>query len=287
MYLQAGGARETADIHLGRAQPAPRVTVETPARFRARPLSRLVHPTSEPFRYICRIHVRTTEGGNSFGSGVLISRYHVLTCAHVLYPRQNPHPIEVTVLPGQNGPDDRRPRIRANGWAVSPGWRWNNCMTAGEDLGIIRLARSAGPDFWPIDSFEPSLLRRVGAYLAGYPSLREDLTASRMYRSQGHILGRLRIDSCTEPTSQRPGTANGRHFPDIRDTTSLLVHGLDTRPSMSGGPMWIFQDGRRVLVALHAGDVAGGALKKAILLNPAVRRRIGDWMRRALPPLQR
>jgi V8-like Glu-specific endopeptidase len=287
MYLQIAGARETADVHLGRDEPAPRVTVETPARFTARLLSRVVWTTQEPFRYICRIHVRTTEGGNSFGSGVLISRYHVLTCAHVLYPRENPHPIEVTVLPGQNGPNDQRPRIRANGWAVSPGWRWNNCMTAGEDFGIIRLARPSDTGFWPIESLEPSRLRGAGVYLAGYPSRREDIKATWMYRSQGHIIGRLRIDSCTEPTSQRPGTANGRHFPDISDTTRLLAHSLDTGPSMSGGPMWIFQAGRRVLVALHAGDIAGGRLKKAILLNPAVRRRIGYWMSRALPPLPR
>jgi len=158
-------------------------------------------------------------------------------------------------------------------------------MTADEDFGIIRLARPSGTGFWPIDSLEPSFLRGAAVYLAGYPSRREDIRATWMYRSQGHIVGRLRIDSCTEPTSQRPGTANGRQFPDISDTTRLLAHGLDTRPSMSGGPMWRFQGGRRVLVALHAGDVDEGRLKKAILLNTAVRRRIEEWMRR-LPPLQ-
>jgi hypothetical protein len=287
MYLEADGAREATNVHLGVAQPAPRVTVETPAPFKARPLARVPQIMEEPFRSVCHIHVRTTKNGNSLGTGVLITRYHVLTCAHVLYPYQNPQPIEVTVLPGQSGPDDPRQRIRANGWAVSPGWFWNNCMTMDEDLAIIRLARPAGPDFWPIVPFDPSLLSGAAAYFAGYPGSREDLRATRMYRSQGYILGQIRIDSCTAPTQERDGTANGRPSTAIDDITKLIAHNLDSQPSMSGGPMWIFQKGRRVFVALHAGDVDEGRLKKAILLNTAVRRRIAEWIGRRLPPLRR
>src|SRR5262249_55373606 len=158
-----------------------------------------------PFRCVCRIHVRTTNGGNSFGTGVLINRYHVLTCAHVLYPREDPRPKEVTVLPGQNGPDDKRPRIRADGWAVSPAWGWNDCRTADEDLGIIRLGRPSDVGFWPVVPFEPSSLTGAAAHLAGYPARREDMRAHWMYRSRGRIIGRIQINFCSEPTPQNKG----------------------------------------------------------------------------------
>ena len=65
----------------------------------------------------------------------------------------------------------------------------------------------------------------------------------------------------------------------------LLAHGLDIGPSMSGGPMWTFREGKRALFALHAGDIDDGARKKAILLNTTVRKRIAAWMRRGAAPL--
>jgi V8-like Glu-specific endopeptidase len=216
---------------------------------------------------------------------VLIGRYHVLTCAHVLYPRQDPQPKEVTVLPGQNGPDDTRLPIRADGWAVSPGWHWNDCRTMDEDLAIIRIARPSDVGFWTVAPFDPSRLTGAVADLAGYPSRREDTGAHWMYRSRGEIIGRIQINGCSEPTLQKKSILTRTLFPDISDATKLIVHRLDTLPSMSGGPLWTYRDGKSVLCALHAGDIDDGVRKKAVLLNTAVRRRIAEWMTRTLPVL--
>jgi V8-like Glu-specific endopeptidase len=249
-------------------------------------LTRVIDTASPPFRCICRIHVRTTKGGNSIGTGVLISRYHVLTCAHVLYDRWDPHPKEVTVLPGQNGPDDKRPPIRADGWAVSPGWRWNDCRTANEDLGIIRLAHPSDAGFWPFAPFEPSIVTAAAAHIAGYPVRMDDKKAHWMYRSRSRFIGRIQIDSCSEPKPpKKEGMLFGTLFQDISDTTKLIAHEADTGPSMSGGPVWTFREGKRVLFALHAGVIDDGAKKKAILLNTTVRKRITEWMTQGLPPL--
>ncbi len=272
-------------VYLGRAEPVPRSSGETPGPVIPLALRRVLDTSSEPLRCICRIHVRTTKDGNSFGTGLLISPHHVLTCAHVLLPRTNPNPREVTVLPGQNGPDDKRPPIRADGWAVSPGWRWNDCRTDDQDLAMIRLARPVD-SFWPVAPFETSIFSYpVTAHLAGYPALPADPKANWMYESRGRIIGRLQINSCTNPTPQTKGILNRTLFRDISDSTKLIAHALDTRPSMSGGPMWLFWEGKRVLFALHAGDIDNGARKKAVLLNTAVRQRIADWMSRTLPPL--
>jgi V8-like Glu-specific endopeptidase len=273
-------------VYLGRAEPAPSASGETLGPVTPLALTRVLDTASQPFRCICRIHVHTAQGGHSIGTGVLISRYHVLTCAHVLYPREDPHPKEVTVLPGQNGPEDKRPHIRADGWAVSPGWRLNDCQTMDEDLGIIRLAHPSNVNSWPVAPFEPSILTGATAHIAGYPVRREDKRAHWMYWSRGRIIGRLQIEGCRELPRQRRVILTRKLFPDIGDTTKLIAHGLDTAPSMSGAPMWTFREGKRLLFALHAGDIDEGARKKAVLLNAAVRKRIAEWMT-LLPALKR
>lgn len=271
-------------LHLGRAEPAPRASGETTGPITPLALTRVLDTTSAPFRCICRIHVSIGNRGHSFGTGVLISRHHVLTCAHVLYPRDDPHSLRVvSVLPGQNGADDKRPPIPVDAWAVNPRWRWNDCRAADADLAILRLARPVTVGFWPLVPFEPALLTGSPAHLAGYPVRRTDNKAQVMYRSGGRIIGRIRIDACTEPTPQSKGVLMRTLFPNIGDTTGLIAHGLDSGKSMSGGPIWQFKDGKRVLIAVHAGDIDNGARKKAILLNSAVRTLIADWIK-ALPP---
>jgi hypothetical protein len=272
-------------LHLGRTEPAPRAAGETPGPVTPFPIRRVLDTGSQPFRCVCRIHVRTTKSGNSFGTGVLIGRYHVLTCAHVLYPRANPNPREVTVLPGQHGLDDKRSPLTADGWAVSPGWRWNDCETDDRDLAILRLARPTDAGFCPVTPFDPTMLSgwSVRAHLAGYAALQDDPKAHWMYESAGRVIGRIRINCCCEPTPNKKGVLNRTLFKDIGDTTRLLAHTLDSRPSMSGGPMWTFWQGKRVLFALHAGDIDNGARKKAVLLNSSFRAQIAEWMSRTLP----
>lgn len=274
-------------LHLGITTQAPRSTSAPPAPITRIPLRRVLDTASDPYRCICRIHVRTSKGGNSFGTGVLVSRYHVLTCAHVLFPRENPDPREITVLPGQQGSQDKRPRIKSNGWAVSPGWRWSDCRTDTQDLAIIRLAQPADR-FWPVRPFDASIFTwSAAAHLAGYPSLLADPRAQDMYDSRGRIIGRIQVNSCVNPAPGRKGFLSGTLFRDISDTTQLIAHDLDSRKSMSGGPMWLFAEGKRVLFALHAGDIDNGARKKAVYLNSAVQARIADWMTRTLPPLSK
>lgn len=288
MYLKLGAEpSESRYRHLGRVEPAPRVTRETPGPVTLLPITRVLDTTLEPFRSICRIHVRTTKNGNSFGTGVLISRHHVLTCAHILYPRQNPNPREVTVLPGQSGPDDKRPQVRANGWAVSPGWRWFDCETDTRDFAIVRLSRPADVPVWPIAPFDYSLFSyALAAHLAGYPALREDPKAQRMFESRGRVLGGIHVLCCCDPTPQkRARLTRAPSFTPIRDSTQLIAHDMDSRVAMSGGPVWVFWEGKRVLVAIHAGDIDDGARRKAVLLNSAVRQRITEMITRTLPPL--
>jgi V8-like Glu-specific endopeptidase len=260
--------------------PAPVPANAAPIRLPAVPLTRVQDTRVEPFNSICRI-VTTVHGkpGESIGTGILISPYHVLTCAHVISPFAPPNNTkEIIVFPGQNGPDSGC-HARADAWAINPAWWANNCYTAGQDLGIIRMACPMNPGFVPLRPFNVSQLVGATASLAGYPSTREP-KARHMHFSRGSIAGDIRIQRCTATTADAPPPSN------ISEATNLIAHDLDTAPSMSGSPMWIVQAGGRFLVALHSGRIGNNTRGKAVLLNAAVRRLVADWIRR-FPPLPR
>lgn len=103
-----------------------------------------------------------------------------------------------------------------------------------------------------------------------------------MYFSRGSITSGVTITSCTGTLAN--GQLNANPGP-ITATTNLIAHNLDTAPAQSGSPMWIVQAGGRFLVALHSGRIGNNRFGKAVLLNETVRRRIADWMTKALPPL--
>jgi V8-like Glu-specific endopeptidase len=288
MYIHLGQPTHTPAPPKGIVLPPPPPPVSAPApaqgaqplRLPSARLTRVPDTRLAPFASICRIVARTAKSGVSYGTGILIGPYHVLTCAHVIFPPQDQLTKEIIVFPGQNGPDSHC-RVKSDGWAVSPAYRGNNCNTAGEDYGIIRLSCPMNPGFVPLRAFDPTILGGATVSLAGYPWGRSD-KARHMYFSRGTITGGVTITSCTGTLAK--GDANGRIVP-ITPTTSLIAHDLDTAPSQSGSPMWVVQAGGRFLIALHAGRIAGNTRGKAVLLNDTVRSRIADWMTRTLPPL--
>lgn len=245
-----------------------------------------------PFSAVCRIEVGTKTGGASVGSGVLISRYHVLTCAHILFDRADPNPLKVTVLPNHDGSDEKRKPIVANAFAAKPGWTWRECRKADDDLAIIRLSRKADSEFWPVQNFNPTIIGDGPITLAGYPAFSKTDRAYVMYRSQGSVLGGFGIQCCYDawpkkcnpPLNRKEDETIRTPFGAISDATKLIGHTLDSRVCMSGGPMWIYDNKKPILVALHAGKLEGKN-KKAVLLNSSVRTLISDWMTRQFRPL--
>ena len=274
--------------------PAQGFLSEAPATVTQVPLTKVFATgvtAMPPFSAVCRIEVGTGKG-TSVGSGVLISRYHVLTCAHILFDRSDPNPLKVSVLPNHDGPDEKRKSIPADAWAVKPGWTWRECRTADDDLAIIRLSRKADAQFWPVQNFNPSVIANNAITLAGYPAFSKEDRAHFMHRSEGSVLGGFGITCCYDawpkkcnpPAHRTIDQVTRTAFEPINNTTKLIGHTLDTRVCMSGGPMWIYDNKKPVLVALHAGNIDHGKNKKAVLLNSAVQVLINHWMTRQFPP---
>jgi V8-like Glu-specific endopeptidase len=260
-------------------EPPPPANIPPPSTGSV-PASRVADALASPYRCICRIVVRSYDkDGYSVGTGVLVSPFHVLTCAHVIYPPQAPRTKQIDVRPAQNGPDKDALLFRASGWAISPSWRRADCRTAAEDYGIIRLATPTREGFMRLRGFDPTILTSATVHLAGYPTGREE-RSRHMYTSQGRVEGAVTIERCNARTTA------GRILPLTPATAGLIAHDLDTAGSQSGAPMWIDDRGTLTLIGLHIGILADNR-KKAVLLNDAVQRRIQDWMNRALPPLRR
>ncbi len=279
-------------LYQRRVAPSQHFLSEAPAAVTSVPLTKVFATgvtAMFPFSAVCRIEVRTPKG-TSVGSGVLIGRHHVLTCAHILFDRADPNPEKITVLPNHDGKDEKRQPILAAGFAVKPGWTWRECRTDDDDLAIIRLSRKADADFWPVQNFNPAVIAGRAITLAGYPAFSTTDKAYLMYRSEGSGLGGFGIRCCYDawPKKCDPPAYRSKDqvirtaFGAISDATKLIGHTLDTRVCMSGGPMWIYDNKKPVLVALHAGNIDNGKHKKAVLLNSSVRALINNWLTRPL-----
>jgi V8-like Glu-specific endopeptidase len=282
-----GGPDFMADLAARRfLGEAPTPARAPPPAVPASPMVRVANALVAPFRCICRVVACSYDRpGFSVGTGFLVGPYHVLTCAHCIYPLEAPRTKTIDVYPAQNGPFESAVRFRANGWAIRPAWRPNDCRTAGEDYGIIRLADPAPHGFFPFRPFDPTVLASTIVHLAGYPGDR-DPRAQHMYRSEGRVTGAVVIQSCGSDARRRP-TMAGRIIPLTSSSHGLFAHELAASHAVSGGPMWIEENGARTLIGIHARNIDDARRRAGVLLDDAVRAQIAQWMNRELTPLRR
>jgi len=244
--------------------------------------------TKDPFRWVCRIKTETAHG-TSYGTGILISRWHVLTVAHVIYPREKPFDrknpyktVSIEVGPGYS--PAAQTALRSNGFAVSPSWNILKCATAGYDLGLVRLERPVSPalGYWPLAPFTPGDLPGKPFLLAGYPSTDSVPVPVKMYRSTDHIRGSADITSCVE--DGKDGDLRGS-IQRLTQTSLLLLHNADSFGAMSGGPICVNDGGRPRLVAIHARAIATAKCKVGVLLTQGVQAQIQNWMTGSMKPM--
>jgi len=250
------------------------------------PMVRVANALVAPFQSICRIVARSYDKpGLSIGTGFLISPSYVLTCAHNIYPAQAPRTKSIEVFPAQNGPDASVVRHASNGWAVSERWRSGDCRATAADFGIIRLASPARNAVFQLRQFDPTLIAGKTANLVGYPFGQEALSR-HMFRSTGPLIGAMVIESCGRD-AQGGETLRRRLFPAVAPTSGLIAHALASAHGVSGGPLWLEEDGTRTIVGIHVRAIDSNTRGAAVLLNDAVRAEVERMMTRALPPLRR
>jgi Trypsin len=244
----------------------------------------VVNTAAGPYRCICRIETRSFDKPcYSVGTGFLISPFHVLTCAHNIYPPKTPKTKSITVFPAQDG-QATSGGIASNGWAISDTWRAGNCDTLGEDFGIIRLSRPVLGAFLRLRQFDPSQLMGTNARLAGYPATVADPKAQVMFESTGQINGALQNIVCGLDASGKE-TLSGRIMPMIIQTTPIFAHGIGSNHGVSGGPIWINDGDALTVVGIHDRNIDDGKRGAGILLNDHILQSVSNWLRSALPAL--
>jgi Trypsin-like peptidase domain len=262
---QAEANRIACDLQRARQ----RLVLEPAAPHLAQPNSSPVTETREfPLRFVCRVHARTKERGNSIGTGFLIHPRIVLTCAHVVFPPQaRSKTVSVTVTPGQNG--DATPLggpLRAKAWLSAPDW--NKSAPCEHDFALILLPQPSEVGAWPINSVAADDVMQVDVHHAGYPACQVGDAAKQMVRGVGQILGAVQYSgTCSLRTVNISGT-----MVPIGATTRTVAHNIPTCPSQSGGPLWIVDVCTRkpVAVAIHQGRIANGRLGRAIIFSLAI-----------------
>jgi hypothetical protein len=273
--------------------------------------------TQVPFRWVCRVTAYTetpAQKGHSVGTGVLISPWHVLTCAHVIYPPQQPYgTVRVVVIPGYSPGSRivtwaRQPAFEANGWAVDPRWNPRECRTSIYfDWGIIRLPKPVGSAYggghakgggyvsvdnwrnWLPLSLAPSL-PGMPCKLAGYSAGPNDPEATHMFQSDGRLGPSVDITTCRPEVTSPSGGIVRSHTEGVTVPVSqysiLITHDADSTETMSGGPVWVDDGGSPKLVAIHTGPIVSAG-KRAVLLSQAVQYQIQRLMEGSLRKLPR
>jgi Trypsin len=299
------------------AGPGTRRVAQAPGVSRAvsSPMRPVTDTTQVPFRWVCRVEAYTetpAQKGHSVGTGILISPWHVLTAAHVIYPPQQPYrTVKVVVIPGYSHGSKivtwaRQPAFEANGWAVDPRWNPRECRTSIYfDWGLIRLPKPVGSAYGgghakgggyvSVDNWRNWLPLSLAASLpgmpcklAGYSAAPNDPEATHMFQSDGRLGPSLDITACRpEETSPSGGIVRshteGVTVPVSQDSI-LITHDANSTESMSGGPVWIENGGSPTLAAIHSGVTSTGAMgtgtvKRAVLLSQAVQYQIQRLMK--------
>ncbi len=190
-----------------------------------------------PWRTIGRITGRFEEGGKVTvvgGTGVLLGRKTVLTCAHVLVD-SGQWAQEVHFAPGKDGSSEPYGKVRAIKKRVMKQYFDNE--NADYDVGMLILEEAVGhqTDYMWMTSKSTSYFNDAGVNVAGYPS---DLGGTKQYHAFGSTAGMQ---------------------------GGLIRHHADTYAGQSGSPMWIYDKsaGERWVVAIHVrgGDTTNFAVR--------------------------
>ncbi len=260
-----------------------------------------------PFQWICSIQctydrkVRLTpkkpadsESDTVFGTGVLITERHVLTCAHnvsAVYQFEgkwlSKKPVAIQIKIGRN--DD--------GYSVKPFWyraklppsvsglfgnyRTNDDQDALHDFAVIELKAPIGEKKF----MKSGKCLKVGWWSSAYMSYIRPVEGT--FKA---ALRKKKINVCGYPGSADPG--------GDRDTTagipvsefvSVADVGTDTRPLLSfyapmgegqsGSPIWVVDRNtkKRYLVAVYFARDENSGEKRGRLITPDVIDQLGNW----------
>jgi V8-like Glu-specific endopeptidase len=227
--------------------------------------TRIIKTANSPFRYICQIVTRKSNGTQWVGSGFFIGPRTILTAGHVVWDeyinKKIPNSM-IFVTPARNGASKPFGTVCPINVVPSYSGFSNSDLANIKDYAIIHLSAPLGSTTgyfgrgkWEKDSFGSSIL-----------------TGGRLPVS----VEPLKLNVCGYP-GDKGGITQYSSFNysfSLRQNGRILSYLNDTKGGQSGGPVWIKRHpslGGRVVVGIHiAAGPRATAPSGTVLYNRAI-----------------
>lgn len=206
-----------------------------------------------PFRCVGLIRTTYPNGKRYIGSGVLVSRNCVLTCAHNIYNKKRGGWGKIVEFrPAQNGPSAPYGMTAATKLLATSGYTDAAAGASLHDYAVVVLNRAFGDElgWW------------------GYAIASDDFLASRSLSVTGY-----------------PGDKGGREMWTCEGTVEggpeYLQYDIDTDNGQSGGPVWTQTSDQVVSYGIHITGTSGG--NSAVRLTTARFNEVRSWLDANVP----
>lgn len=212
---------------------------------------RILDTDLSPWRMICALRMRGTNGATAIGTGWFVGPRTVLTAGHCVHNAQffGGWADRIEVIPGLLGAGSSaavQPFGSVVGGAFSSVDRWVDQADADFDIGCIHLDESVGDTvgWFSLGVRTADALTGFMVNISGYPADRGN--GNEQYHAVNRVL----------------------HVSDRR-----IFYDVDTFGGQSGAPVWIHEtpDGPPVAVGIHAYGIGGTPTVLGLTANSAPR----------------
>jgi V8-like Glu-specific endopeptidase len=205
-------------------------------------------PTLAPWCHICALRIRSSSGTEYVGTGWLSGPSTVMTAGHCVYLHDDGGwPASIRVIPALNGTVEPVGDVTSSVFRATDGWVQDR--DTGCDYGAIQLAGSGmgtQAGWFDVGAANDDKLAAAIANISGYPY---DLDrATRQYFHARKIM-----------------SVGARR----------LFYDIDTFGGQSGSPIFINDDGRRIVVGVHT--TGSGTSNSGTRITPDVLQNIVAW----------
>lgn len=220
----------------------------------------ITNVTTFPWNTVVKLYINATDGATGICSGMMIDAFHVLTAGHCVYLWDH------------------------GGWADA-----------------IRLVPGMDQGYWPYNYAWGVNFRSYTGWTVD-ENHEHDWAMITLDRNVGNFTGAMGRWTAASSHSWYTGTLNLAGYPgdlsygermyfdaDVGRTTNEYNHWyyMDSAGGMSGGPVWVYDNGNRYITTIHAYGDDGSGSNHGTRLNQEKFDTINTWVGLDTPPTDR
>lgn len=209
---------------------------------------RIFDTASDPWRMICSLEIRGTNGSSFVGTGFFVGPRTLLTAGHCVHDAaMGGWADEIVIYPGRNGTQELFARLRSKVFSTTD--RWGNQRDPDFDYAAIHL----GPE-------AEAVTKRTGWFSTAV------MSDAGLVQQRINVSGYPGDKGKTNPQ----GSEQWFHAKQVVTVSPLRVfYDVDTMPGQSGAPAWLESPNGPRVVGVHAYGT--GATMPGVFANSAPR----------------